>query len=140
QMRQAAHVVAVTVRQNDEVEALEVHASRLDVLRKNLGIVAGVEEDASASDFDQRRVAPVFFHRRILSKRVIQHCDAISLRIRRSLRLQRGTARRQKTSAGTATSAKKRCLSGNAYILVSSRAVEAKRGIGVAPIDVKRTR
>jgi hypothetical protein len=54
-------VVAVTVRHDDKVELGQVDALGLDVLVEGLGIVAGVEKDAFAADFDQGGVAQASF-------------------------------------------------------------------------------
>jgi hypothetical protein len=51
-------VVAVTMRHDHEIELPEVDARCFDVLRENIRVVASVEQNAPAADFDERCKAP----------------------------------------------------------------------------------
>src|SRR6202162_5012036 len=85
---QAASVVAMAMGDHYEVELGEIDALRLDVVRKDLGVVAGIEQDALASVFDQCGKSPVFPHRRGLAEGVVEDGDLSLLEvwIRRRLR------------------------------------------------------
>ena len=82
----AAHVIAVAVRHDDEVELGQVDALGLRILRQKVGVVAGVEQNALAGILDERGIAPVLLHRGKLAEGVIEHGD---------LRLARVSARRR---------------------------------------------
>ena len=78
QMGETRGVIEVAMRDDDEVQLHEINACRLHVLREDLGIVAGVEQDPLPAILDQRGIAPVLSHSRRLPERVVQDRDAIS--------------------------------------------------------------
>jgi len=77
--RETARVVSMTVRDDDGVESLEVDAERLHVGGKDPGVVSGVEQDALASVFDERRETPVPLECRRLSESVIENGNPLRL-------------------------------------------------------------
>src|SRR2546425_5198598 len=85
QIGYAAHVIAVPVRHDNEVELRQIDALRLRVLREGVAVVASVEQDALAAVLDQRGIAPVLLHAGRLAESVIKDGD---------LRLSRVGARR----------------------------------------------
>jgi len=52
-------VVGVAVRDDHEVDLLQIDAQRLYVVFEDPGVVAGVEQDAFAIVFDQGRKTPI---------------------------------------------------------------------------------
>jgi hypothetical protein len=56
-------VVAVTMRHDNEIELPEVDAGGFDVVREDIRVVAGVEQDAPSADFEEPGKAPVLLHR-----------------------------------------------------------------------------
>ena len=58
------------MRDYGKVDRGQVHAFGFDVMFKNCRIVTGIEKDASATDLDQRRVAPIFLKAAIFAKGV----------------------------------------------------------------------
>jgi hypothetical protein len=93
-VRHAAHVIAVPMRHDDEVQLRQVDALGLRVLRQDVRVVAGVEQDALAAIFHQRGVAPILLHRRALAKGVVKDGDLRLGRIGGCRRRRRGRARR----------------------------------------------
>ena len=57
-------MVAMPVRNNGEIELGKVDALGFHVLRKDVGVVTGIKEDALAAIFNQRGKPPVLLHRR----------------------------------------------------------------------------
>src|SRR2546426_10668996 len=80
QIGYAAHVIAVPVRHDNEVELRQIDALRLRVLREGVAVVASVEQDALAAVLDQCGIAPVLLHAGRLAESVIKDGD---LRLRR---------------------------------------------------------
>ena len=68
-------MVTVTVRHDDEVQPGQVYVLGLRVQRQDLGVVAGVEQDALATVVDERGVPPVLLHGRGLTECVIEDGD-----------------------------------------------------------------
>jgi hypothetical protein len=66
-------VIAVSVRHHNEVELRQVDALRFRILRKNLRVVAGVEQNPFPVVFDKRSVAPVFRHRGCFTECIIEN-------------------------------------------------------------------
>ena len=76
-VRIVSYMIAVAMRQHDEIEPGEIDAFRFDVAGEGLGVVARVEENPLAVDFDQGGVAPIAPQPRIvLAERVVEHRDA----------------------------------------------------------------
>ena len=69
-------MVAVAMGDDCKIEPSEINASRFDVLRQNIWVVAGVEQDALAIHFDERGKAPVLLHGGILAECVVEDSDA----------------------------------------------------------------
>ena len=74
------------VRQNDEVDRGQVYVLDLDVVFKNCRVVASVEEDTFACDFDERRITPVFLKISVLAERIKQNREVWLLQRSRNLR------------------------------------------------------
>ena len=58
-VHQSGGVIRVVVAEDDGVDVGEREAERLQVARDGVLVGAGVEEDAAAIDFDQRRESPL---------------------------------------------------------------------------------
>ena len=58
-----------------EIQLLQVDTLGLDIMREDLRIIAGIEQDAPAAIFDQRGKPPVFLHRRGLAEGVVKNRD-----------------------------------------------------------------
>ena len=80
-------MVAVAVRHDDEIQLGEIDALGLDVVGEDVRVVAGVEQNPLAVDFDQGGVAPVLLRRRVLAEGVVENGD---LRLRRRRGARRG--------------------------------------------------
>src|SRR5947209_18901113 len=64
-----------------EIQLLQVDTLGLDIMREDLRIIAGIEQDAPAAIFDQRGKPPVFLHRRGLAEGVVKNRDLPSARL-----------------------------------------------------------
>ncbi len=62
-MIKPARVIAVAMRDNCEIELLQVDTLRIDIMREDVSVVASIKQDALAAIFDERRKPPVFGHR-----------------------------------------------------------------------------
>src|SRR5437667_9378934 len=71
----AAHVIAVPVRHDNEIELRQIDALRLRVLREGVAVVASVEQDTLAAVLDQCGIAPVLLHAGRLAESVIKDGD-----------------------------------------------------------------
>ena len=58
-----------------EVERGQVDTLGLHVVRKDLGVVAGVEQDALAAVLDEGGESPVLLHRRGFAERIVEDGD-----------------------------------------------------------------
>src|SRR5947207_2306130 len=72
--------ITVAVRHDDKVQPGQIYALGFRVSRQDVGVVAGVEQDALPTVVDDRGVAPVLLHGRRLAEGVIEDDD---LRLRR---------------------------------------------------------
>src|SRR6185437_7864907 len=68
-------MIAMSVRHHNQVQLPQVDALRFRVLRKNIGVVASVEQDSFSAVFDQSSIAPVFLHRGCFTQCIIENCD-----------------------------------------------------------------
>lgn len=57
-----ARMIAMTMRDHNEIELFEIDVLCLDVMGKDVSVVAGVEEDLFAAIFDVGGKPPVFLH------------------------------------------------------------------------------
>src|SRR5262249_59641321 len=74
-MVQAGGMVAMAVRDNGEIKLPQIDAFGVDIVSKDIGIVAGVEQNALAAILDERGKPPVLLHRRGLAERVVKNRD-----------------------------------------------------------------
>ena len=65
----------MAMRHHHEVERGQVDTLGLHVVRKDLGVVARVEQDALAAVLDEGREAPVLLHRRGFAERIVEDGD-----------------------------------------------------------------
>ena len=71
----AVALIAVSVRHHNEIQIRQVNALRLRVLRKDVRVVASVEQDPFSAVFDKRSIAPVFLHRGCFTECIIENSD-----------------------------------------------------------------
>jgi hypothetical protein len=74
-MIKPARMVPMAMRDNDEIELLEIDTLGFDIASEDLRIVAGVEQDALAAILDEGRKSPVLRHRRGLAEGIVENCD-----------------------------------------------------------------
>jgi len=67
----------VAMRDNHEIEFGEIDAECFDVVLENVGIVAGIEENAFAVVLDESGKAPVFGDEFGIAEGVVEDGDAI---------------------------------------------------------------
>src|SRR5215469_7314118 len=65
-------MVAVPMRHDNKVQLQQVDAFGLRIVRKDVWVVAGIEQDALSGVFDQRGITPVLLHRRRLAECIVQ--------------------------------------------------------------------
>src|ERR1700722_13652187 len=65
---QPARVVAMALGDNSKIELPQVDTLGLDIVRKDLRVVASVEQDTLAAILDETRKSPVLRHRRCLAE------------------------------------------------------------------------
>src|SRR5262249_38337796 len=65
-----------------EIQLLQVDTLGLDIVREDLRIIAGIEQDALAAILDQRGKPPIFLHRRGLAEGVVKNRDLPRARLR----------------------------------------------------------
>ena len=58
-----------------EIQQLQVDTLGLDIVREDLRIIAGIEQDALAAVFNVCRETPVFLHSRGLAEGVVEDRD-----------------------------------------------------------------
>src|SRR5262249_19524127 len=73
QLIQAAGVIAVAVGDNGEVELRQVDTLGRNIVRKDLGIVAGVKQNALAAIGNERGKSPILLHCRGLAKGIVEN-------------------------------------------------------------------
>src|SRR5215470_13785883 len=74
-MAQTRHVIGVAMRQNDEIKVGEINTLCLYVGRKDIAIIAGIEQDSLTRDLDKRGEAPILPHCSVLAERVVKYRD-----------------------------------------------------------------
>jgi hypothetical protein len=68
-------VVAVAMGDDCEIQLFQVDTLGLDIVREDLRIIAGIEQDTLAAILDQCGKSPVFLHRRGLAESVVKNRD-----------------------------------------------------------------
>jgi hypothetical protein len=70
------------MRHNCEVQLLQIDTLGLHIVRKDVRIIAGIEQDALANILDQGREPPIFRHRGGLTKGIVKDGDLACARLR----------------------------------------------------------
>src|SRR4051794_24225632 len=93
------------MRQDGEIEVGQVDASGPRVFGQDVRVVAGIEEDALAAVFDQRRESPVLLHLRRFAEGVVEDGDLLFRRVPRGRRRRRrrGAAGKEQKQCEVAT-------------------------------------
>jgi len=82
EVAQSGDVVAVAVRDHGEIDCFEVDAEGLHVMREDVGLVAGIEQNPSPSHLHERCISPILPKRRILSEGVEKNRELHTLKAR----------------------------------------------------------
>jgi hypothetical protein len=69
-------VIAVSTRDDNGVESLQVNAKLPDIVLQDASVIAGVEEDALAIVLDECGVSPIFHELGGVAGCVVEHGDA----------------------------------------------------------------
>src|SRR5262249_19045727 len=70
-----ARLIAMAMRDDRKVELLQVDTRGFDIVREDLRIIAGVEQNPLAAILDEGRKSPVLCQRRSLAEGVVQNRD-----------------------------------------------------------------
>ena len=60
-----------------EIQLPKVDTLGLHIVREDVGIIPGVEQDALAGNLYERRVTPVLSHRSVLAERIVEDRDTV---------------------------------------------------------------
>ena len=70
-------MIAVRVRNDNHVQMRQVDVKGFDILAEQFDVVACVEKDALALEFNQCRVAPVLQELRSVTERIVQNSHPV---------------------------------------------------------------
>src|SRR5215813_10340261 len=70
-----SHVIPVSMRHNDEIQFGQIDSFCFRIVREDVRIVSGVEQNTVTSVFHESRVSPVFLHLRSFTKGIVEHGD-----------------------------------------------------------------
>ena len=70
-------MVSMAVRDDHEIDLLQIDAQRLHIVFEDLGVVAGIEQDVLAAIIDQGGETPVQRNSGVLPERVVKNGDPI---------------------------------------------------------------
>jgi hypothetical protein len=69
-------MVAVAVRHHNIVQFGQIDSFRFAILCQDVRIVPGIEQNPFPAIFDESGIAPIFLHRRMLAKGIVQNRDS----------------------------------------------------------------